>query len=160
MLRLGTSVVDAHCDSLADGTKCRWATTGLRRGHDGRSVWKTPNCKRPVKACNVDGFFAEHRETFELIKTVIDALETTSLTDELKQFSRVIGETLKDPTILLEYKSGCSLLADAIIAVDSESFRSFATQNYRESRVLTKILKQHCYYLPNNPANGVSLIED
>jgi hypothetical protein len=158
LLKLGTNAVDAHCDSLADGTGCRWAVTGQQRGHDGTSIWKAPNCKRSVKACNVDDFFDEHRETFESIKSAIDDLDADLITDELKQFSRVIGEALKDSTILLEYKSGCSLLADAIIAVDSAAFGNFATQNYKESRVLTKVLGQDCYYLPNNPAKGVSLV--
>ncbi len=159
LLKLGTSAVDAHCDSLADGTRCRWAVTGQQRGHDGTCIWKAPNCKRSVKACNVDGFFDEHRKTFESIKAAIDDLDADLPTDELKQFSRVIGEALTDPTILLDYKTGCSLLADAIIAVDSVGFKSFATQNYKHSRVLTKVLGQDCYYLPNNPANGVSLVE-
>jgi hypothetical protein len=159
LLKQGTSVVDAHCDSLADGTKCRWAVIGQQRGHDGAYIWKAPNCKRSVKACNVDGFFDEHREYFESIKSAIDDLDADLTTDELKQFSHVIGEALKDSTILLEYKSGCSLLADAIIAVDSAPFRNFATQNYKESRVLTKVLGQYCYYLPNNPVKGVSLID-
>ena len=55
-----------------------------------------------------------------LSKRMIDGLHADLTTDELKQFSRVIGEALKDSTILLEYKSGCSLLADAIIAVDTQ----------------------------------------
>ncbi len=159
LLKLGTDAIDAHCDSLADGTGCRWAVTGQQRGHDGTCIWKAPNCKRSVKACNVDGFFDEHRKSFESIRAAIDDLDADLATDELKQFSRVIGEALADPTILLDYKTGCSLLADAIIAVDSAGFKSFATQNYKESRVLTKVLGQDCYYLPNNPANGVSLVE-
>ena len=51
LLKLGTSAVDAHCDSLADGTRCRWAVTGHQRGHDGAYIWKAPNCKRSIKAC-------------------------------------------------------------------------------------------------------------
>jgi len=161
LLKTGTSAVDAHCDApLADGTKCRWGTVGLQRGHDGRYIWKTPNCKRSNKTCNVDGFFADHRDTFELVKKTIDELDTHLLTDELKQFSSVIGEALRDPSILLDYKNGCKLLADALIAVDSKSYRSFVTQNYKESRVLTKVFDQRCYYLPNSPKHGVLLLDE
>ena len=93
LLKLGTAAVDARCDApLADGTRCHWGRTGLRRGRDGKYTWKTPNCKSSNKACNVDGFFADRRETFELIKNTIDGLDASLLTDELKQFSRVIGE--------------------------------------------------------------------
>jgi hypothetical protein len=104
-------------------------------------------------------FLVEQRETFLSIKNEIDASDAGLLTDELKQFSRVIGEALADPTVLLDYDRGCKLLADAIIAVDSKGYGNFATQNYKESRVLTKALGQRCYYLPNNPEHGVQLLE-
>ncbi len=159
LLKLGTRVIEARCDGLADGTKCHWGTTGLQRRRDGEYVWKTPNCKSSNKACNIDGFFVEHRHIFKSIKTEIDALDADFLTDELKEFSRVIGEALADPSVLLDYDRGCRLLADAIIAVDSRGYRNFLTQNYKESRALTKVLAQRCYYLPNNPEHGVALCE-
>jgi len=160
LLKLGTSAVEAHCDTpLADGTRCHWGKTGLRRRRDGEYAWKTPNCRSSNRACNVDGFFVEHRETFKSIKKEIDGLDAALLTNELRQFSRVIGDALADPSILLDYNHGCKLLADALIAVDSKEFRSFATQNYKESQVLTKVLGQRCYYLPNNPEHGVLILE-
>jgi hypothetical protein len=161
LLKLGTKALEARCDApLADGTKCHWGKTGLQRRRDGEYAWKAPNCKRTNKACNVDGFFVEHRGTFESIKKRIDELDDDLLTDELRQFSRVIGEALVDPSILLEYGAGCKLLADALIAVDSRDFRSFATQNYKESQVLTTVLGQRCYYLPNNPEHGVQILDN
>ena len=161
LLKQGTRAVDAHCDApLADGTRCHWGKTGLQRKRDGNCVWKTPNCKSTNKACNVDGFFVEHRESFQSIKNEIDTLDADLLTDELREFSRVVGEAIADPSVLLDYDRGCKLLADAIIAVDSKDFRSFATQNYKESRVLTKVFGQRCYYLPNNPKQGVSVIAE
>ena len=85
---------------------------------------------------------------------------TLLLHGRLKQFSRVIGEALEAPSMLLDYSRGCKLLADVLIAVDSIGYHNFATQNYRESQVLTKVLGQRCYYLPNNPENGVAILED
>jgi hypothetical protein len=159
ILKQGTRAIEARCGALADGTRCHWGETGLQRRSDGQYVWKTPNCKSSNKACNIDDFFVEQREIFQSIKRKIDALSNDVLTDELKQFSRVIGEALDEPTVLLDYDRGCKLLADAIIAVDSRQYRNFATQNYKESRVLTKVLGQRCYYLPNNPEHGVQLLE-
>jgi len=160
LLKFGTSAVEAHCDApLADGTRCHWGKTGLHRKRDGEYVWKSPNCKSSNRACNVDGFFAEHRETFRSIKKEIDGIDAGLRTDELTQFSQVIGEALDDPSVLLNYHSGCRLLADAIIAVDSRDYRNFVTQNYKESRVLTKVLGQRCYYLPSNPEGGVQILE-
>ena len=104
----------------------------------------------------MDDFFVEHRETFMAIKKAIDGLDESMLTEELKQFSKVIAEAMHDPAILLNYRTGCRLLADALIAVDSRDYRNLATQNFKESQVLTKILGQSCYYLPNNPDHGVS----
>lgn len=160
LLKLGTAAIDAHCDHpLADGTQCNCVATSLCRGSDGTYTWKKPNCKSHSKACKVDNFFVEHRETFELIKKEIDKLEDDMLTMQLRQFSQVIGEALDNPSILLDYHNGCKLLADVIIAVESKGFRSFATQNYKESQVLTRILDQRCYYLPNNPEHGVQILD-
>ncbi len=160
LLKFGTSAVEARCDApLSDGTRCHWGKTGLQRRRNGEYAWKTPNCKSSNRACNVDGFFVEHQESFLSIKKEIDGLDAGLLTQELTQFSRVISEALADPSTLLNYDSGCKLLADAIIAIDSKNFRNFVTQNYKESRVLTKVLGQRCYYLPNNPENGVALLE-
>ena len=131
-----------------------------QRNRDGEDVWKKPNCKSSSKACHVDDFFVKHQETFESIKREIDGLGADVLTEELRQFSRVIGEAIADPSILLNYDRGCKLLADAIIAVDSEGYQNFATQNFKESRVLTKVLGQQCYYLPNNPEHAVSIVDD
>ncbi|MGW8257510.1 MAG: hypothetical protein ACWGMZ_08505, partial [Thermoguttaceae bacterium] len=158
LLKLGTDAIDAHCDKpLVNGTKCRWAEKGLQRRPNGGYHWATPNCKRSCKACKIDDFFIEHKEIFKSIKEAIDCLTPDSITDELKQFSKVIGKALDDPSVLLDYKTGCKLIADVIIAVDSESYRNFATQNYKESQVLTKIMKQQCYYLPNNPDHGIQI---
>ena len=57
LLKQGTRVIEARCDSLTDGTECHWGKTGLQRRRDGEYAWKTPNCKSTNKACNVDGFF-------------------------------------------------------------------------------------------------------
>jgi hypothetical protein len=158
LLKFGTSAIAARCDTpLADGTKCHWGKTGLQRRRDGEYVWKTPNCKSSNRACNVDGFFVENRESFQAIKKEIDALDADLITDELAQFSQVIGEALENPTVLLDYGRGCKLLADAIIAVDGRDYRNFVTQNYKESQVLTKVFGQRCYYLPNNPEDGVQV---
>jgi len=160
LLKFGTRAVEAHCDTpLANGTRCHWGKTGLKRKRDEEYVWSTPNCKSSNKACNVDGCFVEHRETFQAIKKEIDGLDADLLTAELGQFSQVIGEALENPSVLLDYDRGCKLLADAIIAVDSKDYRNFLTQNYKESRVLTKVFGQRCYYLPNNPEQGVQILE-
>ena len=159
LLKLGTTFVEDHCDTLADGTGCHWGKTGLKATRDGEYAWKAPNCKSSSKACNVDGFFVEHRDTFQLIKAEIDALAPELLTDQLRQFSRVIEEALVEPSVLLEYKRGCKLIADAIIAVNSEGYRNFVTQNYKESRVLTKVLGQRCYYVPNDPERSVEMLD-
>jgi hypothetical protein len=101
------------------------------------------------KACSLDVFFEQHREQFARIKAAIDSINGALRTQQLQDFSRVIGLALNDPTMLLNYRTGCKLLGDAIIAVDSLDFSNFATQNYKDSQVLTKALDQRCYYLPN-----------
>ncbi len=158
ILKFGVKAVDAVSDKpLRDGTQCHWGTTGLKHNRDGSFSWKHPNCTAANKCCNVDGFFIENRELFNQIKSAIDALNPDERTDQLQAFSEVIGRALIDPTTLLNYKTGCKLLADAIISVDSKDYRSFATQNYKESQVLTPVLGQACYYVPNNPEHFVKI---
>jgi hypothetical protein len=160
LLKFGTNAIDAHSDTpLADGTQCHWGKTGLKRRRDGQYTWKAPDCTASKKRCNVDGFFRQHQDVFEAIKKAIDALPAEQLTDQLRQFSDVIEMALGDASVLLNYQGGCRRLADVIIAVDSRDYRSFATQNYRESQVLTKLFRQRCYYLPNNPEHGIQFLE-
>jgi hypothetical protein len=160
LLKQGTMIIDLQCDyPLADGTKCHWGKTGLKQRSDGEYVWKAPNCKRSKKACDIDNFFNEHRETFQDIKNEIDVLPKKLLTDELIQFSRIIGEALKDSSILLDYREGCRLIADVIIAVDSKGYSNFVTQNYKESQILTKLLGQRCYYVPNDPKHEIQMLD-
>jgi len=123
----------------------------------GTQLWYTLFNLEPK--CNIESFFLQNQDTFKAIKEAIDNLDAKLLTDELREFARVIDQAIKDPLILREYKHGCKCLADAIIAVDSKGYGSFATQNYKESCVLTKVLGQRCYYLPNNPEHGIELIE-
>jgi hypothetical protein len=158
LLKLGSRAIDAHCDApLEDGTECHWGTTGLKRLGSSAFVWNKPTCVSAKKACNLDGFFRKNRDLFLRIKAAIDGLDNAQRTPQLNDFSRVIGEANEDPTILLNYKTGCKLLADAIIAVDGKDYRNIVTQNYKESQILAKVLNQNCYNLPNNPEGGVEL---
>jgi hypothetical protein len=97
----------------------------------------------------------DNRDVFAGIKQAIDRLEPEDRTKQLNEFSEVIGKALTDPAILLDYRTGCRRLADAIIAVDSIGYRSFFTQNVSESALLTNVLKQVLYYLPASPKDGV-----
>jgi hypothetical protein len=117
-----------------------------------------PNCQRSSPACSVDRFFDDNRQMFEAILREIRALEPEFVSNQIRQFSDLIEQALKDPTVLLNYRTGCKLLADAIIAVDSKDHRCMATQNYTESAFLTKVFGQTCLYLANNPEHGIQLV--
>ncbi len=156
LMKLGVQFVEDLCDRpLADGTDCYWAKRGVHKRRDGRLTWKTPICKREKKRCRVDEFFNENQSVFKQIKVAIDALPDKVKSIQLRSFSEVIGRALEDPTVLLDYRSGCIRLADAIIAVDSLSHKNMFSQNDAESELLTKILGQDFYYLPPNPDKGV-----
>lgn len=156
LMKLGLDFVDKLCDRpLADGTACYWAARGVHKRHDGRLVWQTPVCKRDRKRCRLDEFFLENRDIFMRIKAAIDALPESEKSSQLGAFSEVIGQALEDPGVLLDYRSGCKRLADAIIAVDSRAYRNLFSQNIKESDLLTAVLEQTFYYLPANPVRGV-----
>lgn len=156
MMKLGVAFVEQLCDRpLANGTDCYWAKRGVHKRHDGRLVWQTPKCSRGRKRCRLDDFFVENIDVFKRIKEAIDDLPKDAKSDQLQDFSNVIGQALKDPQILLDYRTGCKRLADAIIAVDSLGYKSMFSQNKAESELLTTILEQTFYYLPPNPNEGV-----
>lgn len=156
MIKLGVDFVEKLCDRpLADGTGCYWAGRGVQRRQDGRFVWQPPVCKRERKRCRLDDFFVDNRDVFARIKGAIDALPEGEKSNQLRAFSEVIGQALEDPGVLLDYRTGCKRLADAIIAVDSRSYRNLFSQNIKESELLTAIFEQTFYYLPANPIRGV-----
>ncbi len=99
----------------------------------------------------------ENRGVFERIKAAIDALPDDGKSGQLRAFSEVIGEALRDPAMLLDYRAGCQRLADAIIAVESSGYRNMFSQNVRESDPLTSVLGQAFYYLPPRDAVLVRL---
>jgi hypothetical protein len=157
MMKLGVGFVERQCDKpIEDGTACHWARLGVKRRTDGRLVWQSPKCERQNKRCRLDEFFTTNQETFQKIKHAIDVLPDTEKSPQLRDFSEVIGLASGDPGVLLDYAI-CRRLADAIIAVDSRSYRNMFSQNVRESELLTDVLGQVFYYLPANPQGGVQV---
>ena len=158
LMKLGTAFVEESCDRpLQNGTDCYWAKCGVHKRRDGSLQWRSPVCKRDRKKCRLDDFFTENRDLFQQIKTAIDALPDKGKSQQLRDFSEVIDEALRDPAILLDYRAGCLRLADAIIAVESSGYGSMFSQNRKESQLLTSVLGQAFYYLPPNPERGVGV---
>lgn len=158
LLKTGVKYVDAVCDSpLTDGTGCVYSQQNTKNPKTGKLEWKVPNCKRDKKRCRLDELFVEKMEIFRRIKADIDSLPAERLTGQLRDFSELIGRAIDDPGCLLEYRTGCRKLADAIIAVDSDGFGSMFTQNVRESEILCSCLSQSLYYLPPNPDRGIQV---
>lgn len=153
-IKFGTRFVDAVADSpMKDGTGCYWAKQRARE-HQGTLTWETPSCSRDLPRCRIHEFFVENRDKFMALKKRIDALPIEEKTDQLSNFAEVIGQANDDPECLLDYRSGCRLLADATIAVESAGCQSMFTMNVNESRVLAKELNQDLYLLPANPDNA------
>ncbi len=158
LMRLGVKFVDTLCDHpLEDGVKCYWAKHGFQRTVDGGFEWKPPRCKRNRPRCKIHHFFEQNQHTFREIKDAIDNLPPEACTEQLHGFSQVIHKALEDPETLLDYKTGCKRLADAIIAVESKRYRSLFSQNIRESDLFTAIFKQVFYYLPPDEEKGVQI---
>ncbi len=128
LMKMGVSFVEDLCDKpISNGTDCYWAKQGVQKMVDGSLQWKTPICQRGRKRCRLDDFFQENRELFgrkELIDSLSDERKSA-----LKAFSDVIGLAMNDPAVLLDYRTGCMRLADAIIAVDSLTFKNMFSQN-------------------------------
>lgn len=156
LMRLGVRFVDELCDApLEDGVKCYWARHGFQRTAGGGFGWRAPRCKRSRPRCKIHRFFEQNRDTFRAIKEAIDNLPSTKCTDQLRGFSQVIHEALEDPEMLLDYKTGCKRLADALIVVESMNYKSLFSQNIKESDVFTALFDQAFYYLPPNEEEGV-----
>lgn len=158
LMRLGVKFVDILCDGpLEDGVACYWARHGFQRTVDGGFEWKPPRCTRSRVRCKVHHFFEQNRDAFRAIKDAIDNLPSEKRTDQLRGFSEVIHEALQDPEMLLDYKTGCKRLADAIIAVESVHYKSLFSQNIKESDLFTRLFEQAFYYLPPDEERGVQI---
>lgn len=156
LMKLGVAFVEEQCDRpIENGTDCYWARVGECKRRDGRLYWKPPKCRRDQKRCRLDEFFAENKKLFIVIKNAIDAMPKDTRSKQLQGFSELIEKAIYDPAVLLDYQTGCRCLADAVIAVDGQNYRSMFSQNSEESELLTGVLKQVFYYLPPNPERGV-----
>ena len=144
ILRIGTTFVSDLCDETRDQIGCIWTDQrGNRR-------WKKPHdCHRYKPGCRIDRFFSENRSLFGQIRDIIRTVPKNELTAELERFAVTIDKACADPQVLRHYEN-CRALADAIIAVQSNGYLSFFTQNVRESRVLCRALCQLLIGLPQN----------
>lgn len=144
LLCVGTEAISDLCDDVQDGIQCLWAEKDSSKG------WKSPsNCHKKAPGCRIDSFFEENKDCFCKIRDAIRRMQENGeeVTWQLSNFADVIDKACQSPNSLRDYKNGCKKLADAIIAVQSKGYRSFFTQNIKESIVLCKELKQLLLYL-------------
>jgi len=147
----GTDAVSDRCDQVRDGTKCVWADQNSSTGNR----WIRPKrCNRGRARCNLPEFFVEQTARFHAIRDAIREISPERRTQELSNFADIIDAATGNPEILRDY-SECSRLADAIIAVDSDGFLSFFTQNIGESDVLCAVMGQVLLYLHQDPSDDV-----
>jgi hypothetical protein len=147
----GTGAVADSCDEVRDGTRCIWADQNSSNGE----AWRRPSrCNRRGPRCRLPEFFVEKLARFHAIRGVIRELSPERRTQELSNFADTIDAATGNPEILRDY-SECRKLADAIIAVDSDGYLSFFTQNIRESDVLCGVMGQILLYLHQDPSDEV-----
>jgi len=157
-MKLGTDFV-RNCytgktiDEVCNGTQCYWVYRSLVQKKDGLH-WVRPSCKKEIKRCNIDKFFQDNKGVFLSIVSAIDGLNKPS--QELIDFKNIIALAQNDPTVLLDYEN-CKKLADAIIAVDSNGYNNFFSQNIAESQTLCQVMEQIFYYLPPNFEKGIEV---
>lgn len=158
LMEMGTDFVQ-NCytgksvDQVRDGTQCYWVSRSLVQKKDGLH-WVRPSCKKEIKRCNIDKFFQDNKGVFLSIVSAIDGLNKPS--QELIDFKNIIALAQNDPTVLLDYKN-CKKFADAIIAVDSNGYNNFFSQNIAESQTLCQVMEQIFYYLPPNFEKGIEV---
>ena len=153
LLRIGTDRVSSLCDETRDGIACPHADQrGCRR-------WRRPQyCQDAHPRCRISEFFTENRALFCRIRDAILNEPVDARTAELDRFAGIIDQACKKPEILRDVQY-CLGLADAIISVDSQNYRSFFTENIKESRVLCRTLSQLLLYLKQDPMEAVEYLE-
>ncbi|MDI6788162.1 MAG: hypothetical protein QME51_07310 [Planctomycetota bacterium] len=160
LMELGTNFVQ-NCysgkaiDEVRDGTRCYWTQRALVSKKDGLH-WIRPTCKKEIRRCNIDKFFTDNIQIFSTISSAISQL--TNPSQELTNFKTIIDSAKVNSTTLLDYKN-CKALADAIIAVDSSGYKSFFSQNIKESQTLCSVMNQILYYLPPNFNKGIEVYD-
>ena len=138
LMATGTAYISGYCDEVRDGIRCGWADQRVGP----RIAWQRPN--RP-RNCRITEFFEENKPLFSQLRDTIEQMPEQQ-TRELEAFAKLIEQACKDVKVLKSCEK-CRELADAIIAVESEGYKAFFTQNIRESDVLCRPLKQLLLYL-------------
>ena len=144
LLTLGTAFVDNTVEDVRDGIACPWADQmGTQRR------WQSPRCQSKTSRCRLPAFFGEHKELFLGIRKAIRDLPAGRLDErpQLARFAEIIERAAEDPEYLRSH-SVCTALGDAIIAVQSYGYQCMFTQDYGESSVLCRVLRQLHVLLP------------
>jgi len=157
ILRTGTDFVLDLCDDpILDEVGCIWAEQ--RNLHE--KMWKAPSgCGKARPGCRVVEFFRDNLPLFRKIRERILQLPPEKMTDELAEFADIIAKAESDPGYLRNHKVCLEGFADAIMSVQSRSFRSFFTQDFGESSVLCSVIGQTLLYLEQDPHKPVTRID-
>ena len=136
MLVVGTDEVRFLVDDVRDGIECPWIEPS--------GDWKRPHdCHRRVDRCGIAEFFRENAAVFGKLKAACEqaVVDGQDATGQLSRFADLIAQAQDDASVLSDY-SACRQVGDALIAVQSQKYRCFLTQNFHDSRVLCRVLEQ------------------
>jgi len=119
------------------GTECKRATEEPKMRPNGKIDVSIPRCLRDKTHCGVQIFFEENKQAFAKLKSAIEE-SGQIMSDEIKAWKEVIEKAERDPLVLLDSKI-CSMLSDAIIAVDGIDIDCFAANNDKEWIFLSEV---------------------
>jgi hypothetical protein len=105
-------------------------------------------CRPTSIQCRVHDFFSEHIDAFKLLAAAIEAAQKPS--GELKKMAQQIRLAEVDPKVLCD-GSGCTLVADALIAMDGKTMSAFAANNDAEWILIARTLGINLV----NPVKGI-----
>ena len=141
---------------IKSGTSCHWVSH-LRGLRPGATIKGDIQCHKDHQRCRIVDFLQSKTNELKIIKSQIDALplkrvNTKSLdpwqTDELRRLSQAIQNFLVNKDSAADYDKGCRCFADAIQALEMETFQALYTMNYKEFVLLCRALKQNLVWQP------------
>jgi hypothetical protein len=125
-------------DMIIDDFDC---TRASEEPQDDGDRWRAPiaQCRRENTKCTIVPFMRKFYEQLNNLASILSALDSSQITDELNRINRVIKQTLKNDEFPWEGVT-CRQVGDLLIGLQSKAGKKLISSNYREHSHMCKPL--------------------
>lgn len=148
MLEDGLSLFDHDIHIIRD-SGCGCASVDVTTNTLGQYEIGPRKCTTAPHGCGISEFFDAKKAEIANIAEYLRTIPTDSKSSEIDKAEALIDDWMQNAVTLTEL-SPCLSIGDLVIAIESSGIPIFYTSNIRESKHLTRSLKQNLVILNNN----------